>query len=138
MKYKVGDKIRIREDLVVEAPIIPVSNLADSGARADYTTGATREPSTGKGRYDLISPIALMRLARHYENGAIKYTDRNWEKGIPISRCIDSAMRHLTQYMAGWNNEDHLAAVMWNIAAIMHFEELNPDMQDVPSRKELK
>ena len=36
----------------------------------------------GKGRCDLLPPNALLRLARHFENGSKKYGDRNWEKGI--------------------------------------------------------
>lgn len=55
--------------------------LDDSGQRISYGDGmAIREPSTGKGRYDLVSPFAMRRLAQHYENGAQKYADRNWGK----------------------------------------------------------
>jgi len=119
---------------VVKCPRTHVP-LQDSGKREDYGTGACREPATGKGRFDLISAPALMRLAKHYENGARKYTARNWEQGIPVSRCLDSALRHLVQYMDGDNSEDHLAAAAWNIFAIMHFEEKLPEMVDLPSRK---
>lgn len=56
--------------------------------------------------------------------GAEKYAERNWEKGIPISRCIASLCRHLFAYMAGDNNEDHMAAVRTNASFIMHFEEM--------------
>ena len=40
-----------------------VPTLDDSGERQQYATGAVRDLATGKGRYDLISPIALRRLA---------------------------------------------------------------------------
>ena len=94
---------------------------------------AIREPSTGKGRYDLISPFATRRLARWYELGAQKYADRNWEKGIPFSRYVDSAKRHLDKYIMGMNDEDHLAAAAWNIFAIMHHQELGQlDLDDMP------
>ncbi len=96
--------------------------LSDSGARNSYATDAIREPSTGRGRYDLISPVMLERLAKHYEKGAAKYADRNWEKGIPVSRCLDSAMRHINKFCQGNNDEDHLVAAIWNLAAIVHFE----------------
>jgi hypothetical protein len=58
--------------------------MQDSGARINYDHGAMREPSTGKGAYELISPFALERIAVWYEIGARKYADRNWEKGIPF------------------------------------------------------
>lgn len=100
-------------------------NLKDSGERILYSfESAMREPSIGKGRYDLISPIALKRIAQHYENGAKKYEDRNWEKGMPLSRCLDSAMRHLQQLIAGMDDEDHAAAVCWNVMAFIHIKEM--------------
>lgn len=108
-------------------PIIPpcVKGIDDGGKRITYgNNGAMREPSTGKGRYDLITPFGLERLARWYELGAQKYSDRNWEKGIPFSRYFDSAMRHMNKYMIGMTDEDHLAAACWNLLAIMHHEEL--------------
>jgi hypothetical protein len=109
--------------------------LKDSGHRRQFETGAVRDRAAGKGRYDLLSTQMLMRLARHYEAGAIKYADRNWEKGMPISVYVDAAMRHLVKYIAGWNDEDHLAAVVWNIAAIMFMEDKMPDLQDLPDRQ---
>lgn len=110
------------------------TRLDDSGERISYGDGmAIREPSTGKGRYDLVSPFAMRRLAQHYENGAQKYADRNWEKGMPFSRYVDSAKRHLDKYIMGMTDEDHLAAASWNIFAIMHHQELGQtELDDMP------
>jgi len=109
--------------------------LVDGGERQDFESGAMREPAAGKGRYDLISPLALHRLAQHYENGAAKYAERNWEKGLPASRMFDSAMRHLIQYLTGNAEEDHLAAAVWNIFCIMDFEQRMPEMlESLPMR----
>lgn len=112
--------------------------LHDSGKREKFETGAVRDTREGKGRYDLIPAKALMRLAKIYEEGAEKYDDRNWEKGIPVSRCIDSAIRHLIKYLDGWQDEDHLAAVLFNIMAVMHFEETREDMCDLPWQEAYK
>lgn len=106
----------------------------DSGECQEFETGAVRDIQKGKGRFDLISPVGLRRLAVRYEEGAIKYGDSNWQKGIKISRCLDSAMRHINQYLEGDWSEDHLAAVAWNIFACMHYEERNPEMQDISTR----
>ncbi|MBM4043017.1 MAG: hypothetical protein FJ290_31395 [Planctomycetes bacterium] len=108
--------------------------LADSGQREEFDGGAVRDVRSGKGRYDLLSPHALGRLAAVYEKGAAKYAARNWEKGIPVSRCLDSALRHIFQYLAGAKDEDHLAQADWNLQAVMHFEETRPDLQDIPTR----
>src|SRR5258706_16469533 len=104
--------------------------LKDSGERSSYSSGAVRDNSEGKGRFDLIPYQGMIRLARHYEAGAKKYSDRNWEKGMNISRYVDAALRHLFKYVAGWNDEDHLAAVAWNVFSIMHHEHSLPEFQD--------
>jgi len=113
--------------------------LKDSGKREGFVTGAVRDIRVEKGRYDLISPIALRRLAIHYERGARKYADRNWEKGINMSRTMDSLLRHANQYREGDRSEDHLAAIAWNAFALIHYEEmiqrglLPKELADIPS-----
>lgn len=111
--------------------------LKDSGQRQQFETGAVRDSETGKGRFDLLPTQLLFRLAQHYERGAVKYDDRNWEKGMSISRCIDSALRHITKYIAGWNDEPHLDAAIWNLAAVMFYEFEHPELMDLPDRKDL-
>lgn len=92
----------------------------DSGARRDFGTGSVRDRSTGKGRFDLIPPILLRRLAGLYERGAEKYGDNNWQKGQPLMASFaDSAMRHLSQLIGGEPTEDHAASVVWNMAGFM-------------------
>lgn len=95
----------------------------DSGEREDFTSGARRDTQEGKPRYDLIPPAPLERLADLYTRGAEKYGPHNWTKGMPVSRYQASLERHLQQWKAGDTEEDHLAAVVWNAFAIMHFQE---------------
>lgn len=110
------------------------TRINDSGSRISYGEGmAIREPVTGKGRYDLITPFGIDRLAKWYELGSAKYADRNWEKGMPFSRYVDSAKRHLNKFVMGMTDEDHLAAAAWNIFAIIHHEELGQiSLDDMP------
>lgn len=95
------------------------NEVKDSGERRDFGTGSVRDVRTGKGRFDLIPPIFLRRLAKHVENGAVKYGDRNWELGQPLSSYLDSGMRHTVNLMALDVDEDHAAAVAWNAMAFM-------------------
>lgn len=108
--------------------------MNDGGSRISYGDDkAIREPTVGKGRFDLISPFAMERLAKWTELGALKYAIRNWEKGMPYSRYLDSAKRHLNKFLMGMEDEDHLAAAAWNIFAIMHHESLGQDeLDDLP------
>lgn len=110
--------------------------IKDSGSRTEFTTGAVRDMHEGKGRCDLLPPNALLRLAQHFEEGALKYSDRNWEKGIPCSSFLDSALRHIFKYMDGMNDEDHLIAAVWNLICLVETEMKRPEMQDIPARME--
>ena len=109
-----------------------------SGEREEFATGSRRDTAEGKGRPALISPFALRRLAGLYERGSSRYGDRNWEKGQPFSRVTDSLFRHLLAWMAGEVDEDHLAAIMWNAAALIHYQEairlglLPAELDDMP------
>lgn len=97
--------------------------LKDSGERQVFETGAHRDTDI-KSRPDLISAYALYRTGEWLLAGINKYGERNWELGIPISRFVASLERHLLKYKMGMQDEDHLAAIMFNVQAIMHFEEL--------------
>jgi len=94
--------------------------VKDSGTRQEFSTGAVRDVRAGKGRYDLMLSLSHMfyRLARHFENGAVKYGDDNWLKGFPLRRFLDSAFRHLCQFSTGNTDEDHLTAVIWNLMCL--------------------
>ena len=95
------------------------TEVKDSGARREFGTGSVRDVRAGKGRYDLLPPYVIDRLARHFENGAAKYGDRNWQKGQPLSGYLDSALRHTFNLLDGMTDEDHAAAAMWNIGAFI-------------------
>lgn len=56
-----------------------------------------------------------IELSKHFEEGAKKYGERNWEKGIPIDSYIDSAVRHYLKWNVGYEDEDHFIAFVWNI-----------------------
>lgn len=111
-----------------------MSRILDSGNRTQFQTGAVRDMHKGKGRCDLLPPNALLRLARHFETGSLKYGDRNWELGIPCHSFADSGMRHLLKYMNGDTDEDHLIAAIWNLMCLAETEEKRPEMMDIPSR----
>ena len=97
--------------------------IKDSGNRREFESGAVRDMAQGEGRCDLLPAAALLRLARHFETGAKKYGENNWQLGIPIWSFIDSGMRHLLKYMDGQKDEDHLCAAAWNLLCAMWTEE---------------
>lgn len=96
-----------------------IPEIKDSGNRQEFPTGSQRDIRTGKGRFDLLPWNIIEADARFIEMGAGKYGERNWEKGQPLSRYMDSALRHLTKHMMGYRDEPHLLASRWNIAAYL-------------------
>ena len=108
----------------------------------DFNSGAKRDNATGKGMYELISPMAICRLAKVYERGAGQKGARNWESGFPMSRAMQSALRHTFQYLEGMRDEDHLAQAIWNLMVLIHFEEmikrdkLPKELNDLPNYTE--
>jgi hypothetical protein len=88
--------------------------LPDTGGRSEFSTGAVRDASEGKGLPSHLPTRSLLRASRRFEDGAAKYTAHNWRKGIPLSRYIDSLNRHTWLFMQGDTSEDHLGAISWN------------------------
>jgi hypothetical protein len=97
----------------------------DTGDRLEYDSGMVRDTNGGKPRFDLMIPkgipfeeLYLTRIAQLYRRGAVKYTERNWEKADSqeeLDRALESAFRHFMQWYAGETDEDHAAAVFFNI-----------------------
>lgn len=98
------------------------TTLKDSGERREVPTGAVRDRAVGKGRFDLLPLYGLLLGAQQNERGALKYSARNWEKGMPLSWFADAAMRHLGKYIAGFDDEPHLAAAIWNVMGLAEGE----------------
>ena len=91
-----------------------IHGLPDTGGRSEFSTGAVRDASEGKGFPSHLPTRALLRASKRFEDGAAKYDAHNWRKGIPLSRYIDSLNRHTWLFMQGDTSEDHLGAISWN------------------------
>ena len=61
----------------------------------------------------------LLEVSKHFEEGAKKYGENNWQKGIPTNCYIDSAVRHYLKYLRGDKDEPHDRAFVWNILCCM-------------------
>lgn len=97
----------------------------DSGDRTLYPSGMTRDIQKEKPRFDLLVPesqeyeeLVLTRLAELMARGIEKYGERNWEKANSEDErrhFRSSAFRHFIQWFSGKRDEDHLAAVIFNL-----------------------
>lgn len=127
----------------MENAITTLKSIDEERAEQEGTGKAMRF-NAGKRRYDLIPPEALRYLADVYTIGAMKYADRNWEKGFPWMSCYASLMRHIQAWAEGedldvgpngefgpypdnpeihmrWTGLPHMALAAWNCFALLTF-----------------
>lgn len=98
-----------------------------------FETGAIRDAQEGKEDYvETISYRAFKRYAQYMTGKKAKYGAGNFKKGIPIENYEQSMMRHVQKYFENKyedgvmeKDDDHLAAIVFNIFGIMHEETRN-------------
>lgn len=98
--------------------------VKDSGQRQEFSNGMVRDTQEGKTDWwrVAVGPM-LERWAIHLTKGNVKYPDV--EPGVPnwtlaageeeYQRFRQSAFRHFMQWFNGQMDEDHAAAVFFNI-----------------------
>lgn len=91
----------------------------DSGNRTRFDSGMQRDTTEGKVDYLLVRDGPMFeRWAALLQRGAEKYDPRNWMKARgeeEYYRFRESAARHFEQWLRGQVDEDHAAAVIFNI-----------------------
>lgn len=95
-----------------------------------FSTGAQRDTGEGKLRMSLIPQQELNRVMKRYLDGANKYGHNNWMHGMPLSVYFDSAHRHMQAWWQGDDQEDHAAAVVWNMLCAMWTEQNKEELDD--------
>ncbi|MDG6938297.1 MAG: hypothetical protein JRN42_07160 [Nitrososphaerota archaeon] len=100
--------------------------VKDSGRRREFESGMVRDVEEGKTDFLLVfdGPM-LERWAEHLTKGAKKYSPRNWMKAEgeeELRRFRSSAARHFFQWLRGDQDEDHAAAVFFNINGAAYVE----------------
>ncbi len=101
-----------------------------------FSTGMVRDTQAGKVRYDLLPIFMLRRWAELLTRGAAHYGDNNWTKASTneeYERFKASAWRHFMQLMNGERDEDHAAAVIFNITGMeLVHDKLNSKVSSDP------
>lgn len=80
----------------------------------------------------------FLETSKHFEDGAKKYGEYNWQKGIPVKSYIDSAVRHYLKWLRGDKDEPHDRAFCWNILCAIWTCKHKPELNDyaAPKRNE--
>ena len=72
----------------------------------------------------------LLEVSIHFEQGAQKYGENNWQKGIPVHCYIDSAIRHYLKYKRGDDDERHDRAFVWNVLCAIWTCKVMPELNE--------
>lgn len=110
----------------------------EAGKKRTFSTGANKQAAVGKGTPVLFPGDAYLEISKHFEEGADIHGARNWEKGIPLSKLIDSLERHIAQEKLGMTDESHARALAWNavvyLATKIRIErgQLLEELADIP------
>lgn len=75
---------------------------------------------------------ALLEVSKQYEDGAKKYLERNWQKGIPTHCYVDSGVRHYLKFHRGDTDEPHDRAFLWNMYGLVWTHKHIPSLIDLP------
>lgn len=94
-------------------PIIQSIGYFQDTLNTEYLYGVLVEFCTKQ--YHAIVSTMLLEVAKHFEEGAKKYGENNWQKGIPVHCYIDSAVRHYLKWLRGDKDEPHDRAFVWNL-----------------------
>jgi hypothetical protein len=134
--YVVDDE-RIMKDSLNASPFI----VKDSGKREEFGSGMVRDTSEGKIQYHRVSEGPMLtRWAEHLTKGAVKYPDNadgsaNWTKASGDSEYLrfkQSAFRHFMQWFYGEVDEDHAAAVLFNINGAEYVKTNGSSLAEMP------
>lgn len=83
-------------------------------------------------RYGAGIYSTLLEVSKQYEDGARKYADRNWERGMPVHCFIDSGVRHYLKFLRGDTDEPHDRAFIWNMLGAIWMHQNHPELIDLP------
>lgn len=72
----------------------------------------------------------FLEVSKHFEAGAKKYGEHNWQKGIPTHCYVDSGVRHYLKYLRGDTDEPHDRAFVWNMLCCIWTCKHKPELND--------
>lgn len=100
-------------EIMKDTTLVFISKFKDTGDY-NYLMHALDDIAPDAFFYDTKADM-ILEVSVHFEDGAKKYGEYNWQKGIPVRCYIDSAVRHYLKFLRGDVDEPHDRAFVWNI-----------------------
>ena len=118
-------------DLLADTIILSLANMVKAPSMnlvEDYARDCLFE-FCRKRRWTLHE--AILEVSKHFEEGAKKYGEWNWQKGIPTHSYLDSAIRHYLKWADGEDDEPHDRAFVWNLLCMLYTMHNKPEFDDL-------
>ena len=77
----------------------------------------------------------LLEVSKHFEEGAEKYGENNWQKGLPVKCYINSAVRHYLKWLRGDKDEPHDRAFCWNLLCAIWTCKHKPELNEYTDKR---
>ena len=132
--YSRNDKLLNESSVIHEIHIFQCSGIVDSLFLALHAFSLI---DSVKAKWPDIYTM-LLDVAKQFEDGAKKYGEYDWQKGIPTHCYIDSAVRHYLKFLRGDKDEPHDRAFVWNIMCCIWTCANKPELNDYPRKEENK
>ena len=106
-------------------------------SKETFNTGSVRDDPGGKPKFHFLGECwdGLAELCDVLDHGAEHYMAGNWQKGQPVTRVVDSMMRHAMAIARGEDidpksGKTHRGHVMANACFLAHYARHLPKMED--------
>ena len=114
--------LEVASSLLANPILGNIANFKKSGltsflyiALETFAVDRYHDSSNEKETHTEVECSMLLEVAKHFEEGAKKYGENNWQKGIPPKCYIDSAARHYLKWLRGDKDEPHDRAFVRNL-----------------------
>ena len=125
----IGEIVNKKYDEYTGSVLLAIADFQAHGCYAHLRRALSHFISLEECSFDGFSDMFL-EVAKHFEEGAKKYGENNWQKGIPTHCYIDSAVRHYLKWLRGDKDEPHDRAFCWNILCCIWTCQNKPELND--------
>jgi hypothetical protein len=103
------------------------------------STSLALRDNKGKPELSQVDPLLLEEVARVLEFGAKKYARNNWRKGQPVTKLLDSGMRHMAAILRGEDIDPESGCKHWaHVCCNMMFLGCQEGREDLDDRYKKK
>ena len=111
--------------LLLDFPHSNIRAQALISALSAYYTSEDEDVMTVLVNLSEFVKVQVSQLAHLYaqamHEGAGKYGENNWRKGIPAPNLLNHALHHLFKLVSGDQSENHRSHLVWNVLTLIHF-----------------